>query len=120
MSDDWPKDEIEKDDSIAALFSRLVDDAERFVRAEVRLYRANLFNSLTEARSAIIMLLASLLLAQSAVIALLVGLVVILRRPLGAVGATAIVVVGALVIAALLGGLAIGKIRRATDIKDKS
>ncbi len=108
-----------QDDSIVALFARLIDDAERFVRAELRLYRANLFSRLTEARTGIIMILVSFLLAQSAIIALLVGLVVILRRPLGAIGATATVVGGATIVAALLAWIAIGKIRSATEIKDK-
>lgn len=108
------------DESIVALFSRLVDDAETFVRAEIRLYRANLFERLTEARTAIVMILTAFLLAQSAIIALLVGLVVILRPILGAVGATATVVVSAITIAGLLAWLAIDKISRVTEINSKT
>lgn len=108
------------DESIVALFSRLVDDAETFVRAEIRLYRANLLERLTEARTAIIMILTAFLLAQSAIIALLVGLVVILRPMLGAVGATATVVVSAITIAGLLAWLAIDKISRVTEINSKT
>lgn len=108
------------DDSIVALFTRLIDDAERFVRAELRLYRASLFSRLADARVAIIMLLTSFLIAQSAIIALLVGLVVILRPSLGAVGATATVVGGGVVTAALLAWLAIEKIRKLTNIRDKT
>lgn len=115
MENNQPDD---NDDSFVTLFTRLVDNAEGFVRAELRLYRANLFNRLAEARSGIFLALAALLLAQSAVIALLVGLVVILRRPLGATGATLTVVGGAIAIAALLGWLALGRIRKATEIKD--
>lgn len=111
---------VEADESIVALFSRLVDDAETFVRAEIRLYRANLFARLTEARTAIIMILTAFLLAQSAIIALLVGLVVILRPILGAVGATATVVVSAITIAGLLAWLAIDKISRVTEINSKT
>lgn len=106
------------DDSFVSLFARLVDNAEGFVRAELRLYRANLLNRFAEARSGILMALAGLLLAQSAVIALLVGLVVILRRPLGAIGATLTVVGGAAILAGLLGWLAVRSIRKATEIKD--
>lgn len=108
------------EESIVALFSRLVDDAETFVRAEIRLYRANLFERLTEARTAIIMILTAFLLAQSAIIALLVGLVVILRPILGAVGATAVVVVGAIAVAGLLAWLAIDKFRRVTEVNGKT
>lgn len=111
---------VETDESIVALFSRLVDDAETFVRAEIRLYRANLFSRLTEARTAIVMILTAFLLAQSAIIALLVGLVVILRPILGAVGATATVVVSAITIAGLLAWLAIDKISRVTEINSKT
>ena len=107
------------DDSIVALFTRLVDDAETFVRAEIRLYRANVFSRLSDARTAIIMLLTSFLIAQSAIIALLVGLVVILRPALGATGATATVVIGGVSVAGLLAWLAINKIRKLTDIKGK-
>lgn len=107
------------DDSIVGLFTRLVDDAETFVRAEIRLYRANVFSRLSDARTAIIMLLTSFLIAQSAIIALLVGLVVILRPAFGAVGATATVVIGGVSVAGLLAWLAINKIRQLTDIKGK-
>lgn len=119
MSDEVPSEEGPEDDSIVALFARLVDDAERFVRAELKLYRATLFARLVEVRSAVIMLLASLFLAQSAMIALLVGLIVILRQQLGAIGATAAVFGGSMAIAGLLAWIAMIKIRQATDIKDK-
>lgn len=104
------------DNSIAALFASLIEDAEDFVRAELQLYRANLFARLTEARTGIVMILASFLIAQSAIIALLVGLVIILRPDLGAVGATATVVGTSLLVVALLAWLAIGRLRKATDI----
>jgi len=105
--------------SIAALFARLIDDAERFVRAEVRLYRAQFLSRVGEARSAIILVVLALLLAQSAMIATVLGLLLILRRPLGEVGATILVVVVSLGIAGLLVRAALGKVRRITDFKDK-
>lgn len=108
------------EDSIATLLSRLIEDSENFVRAELRLYRAEVLSRLTETRTAIVMLLTGFLLAQSAIIALLVGLIVILRRPLGPVGATATVVGIAIVVAVALARIAIGKISRATEIKEGS
>lgn len=108
-----------EEESIAALFARLIDHAERFVRAELKLYRATLFDRLIGARTAAISLLVAFLLAQSAIIALLVGLIVILRRPLGAVGSTAVVVGGALVIAIVLVRFALIKLRKVTEIEDK-
>ncbi len=107
-------------ESIARLFARLIEDAERFVRAELRLYRADLFSRLAEARSAIILILIGFLLAQSAIIALLVGMIVILRPVLGAVGATASVVGGSIIVATLLAWIALGKLNKATEIEDDS
>lgn len=106
------------EDSIASLFAMLIEDAETFVRAEVTLYRASIMARLTEARAAIVMLLAGFLLAQAAFIALLVGLVVILRPYLGAVGATMAVVGTGMGFAALLAYLAFARIRRATDVSE--
>src|SRR5882757_6898301 len=106
------------DDSIGTLFSRLIDDAERFVRAEIRLYRAQLFHRIGEARTAILLGAAAFLLAQSAIIGMVVGLVLILRQPLGPVGATVVVGGGALIVAAVLARIAIAKIRTITEIKD--
>ena len=104
-------------DSIGALFVQLIEDAERFVRAEMRLYRKQLFARLTEARTAVLLGATAFLLAQSALIAMLVGLVMILRRPLGPIWATIIVVAGSLIVSAVLIKLAIDKVKRVTDIK---
>jgi hypothetical protein len=117
MGEQQPDDDS---NSIAALFSRLIDDAERFVRAEIRLYRAQFLSRVGEARTAILLGVVALLLAQSAVIATVLGLLLILRRPLGEIGATIIVVVISLGIAALLVRIAIAKVRRITDFTDKS
>lgn len=116
MGEQQPDDDS---NSIAALFSRLIDDAERFVRAEIRLYRAQFLSRLGEARSAIVLAVVALLLAQSAMIATVLGLLLILRQPLGPVGATIAVVAVSLGIAALLVHLALGKVRRIMEIRDK-
>ena len=89
------------------------------MRAELKLYRARAFDRLADARTAVVSLLFAFLLAQSAIIALLVGLIVILRHPLGEVGATAAVVGGALVVAMVLVRLALARLRKATEIEDK-
>lgn len=107
------------EDSFVALFSRLIDDAERFVRAELQLYRAQLFARLKEGRTAIIMIALAFFLGQSAMVAFLVGMVATLRGPLGPAGATAVVVLGALAVAGLLAWLAVGRLRRATEVKDR-
>ena len=105
--------------SIAMLFSRLIDDAESFVRSEIRLYRAEFLSRIGEARAAILLGVIALLLAQSAVIAMVLGLLLILRHPLGEIWATIIVVVVSLGIAALLVRVAIAKVQAITEIKDK-
>ena len=108
----------EDGNSIAALFSRLIDDAERFVRAEIRLYRAEFLSRVGEARVAIILGVIALLLAQSAVIAMVLGLFLILRHPLGEIWATLIVVTVSLGVAALLVRIAVAKVQAITEIKD--
>ena len=109
----------EDSNSIAHLFSRLIDDAERFVRAEIRLYRAQFLSRVGEARIAILLGVIALLLAQSAIIATVLGLLLILRHPLGEVGATIVVVIVSLGIAALLVRIAVTKVQKITAIKDK-
>lgn len=119
MNDKLPENDEPAEDSFVALFARLVDDAERFVRAEFQLYRAQLFARVKQARVSVIMLVIAFSLGQAAVIALLVGLVATLRRPLGPAWATAVVVFGALALAGVLARLAIGQLRAVTDLKDR-
>lgn len=107
------------EESIATLVTRLIDNGEEFVRAELKLYRARLFSRLDEARNAIILAVIALSLVQAVMVAALVGLLIVLRQPLGPGGATAVVVVAGLALAALLGWLAVGQVRKATEIKDK-
>lgn len=118
MADIEPIDDDLDDDSIATLFSRLIDDAERFVRAEIALYRAQIFRRLSDARIAIVLAGTAFLLAQSALIATLFGLILILRRQVGSAWATVIVVGLALLIAGILARIAIAQIRKATEIED--
>jgi hypothetical protein len=111
--------ENSRDESFVALFTRLVDDAEHFVRSEIQLYRAQVFARLREGRTAIILIAFAFFLGQAALVALLVGLVATLRRALGPAGATAAVVLGALALAALLASIGVGLLRKATEIKDR-
>lgn len=106
-------------ESIPALVSRLIDDGEGFVRAELKLYRARLFSRLDDARNAIVLAVIALSLAQAVIVAALVGLLIILRPVLGPAGATGAVVVGGLALAGLLGWLGWRSLLKATEIKDK-
>jgi hypothetical protein len=106
-------------ESIPALVSRLIDDGEQFVRAELKLYRARLLSRIDEARNAIILAVVALALVQAVIVAALVGLVIVLRPALGPGGATAAVVVTGLALSALLAWLGWRQFLRATDIKDR-
>ncbi|MEO5867477.1 MAG: phage holin family protein [Sphingomonas sp.] len=107
------------DNSLGHLFSRLIDDAEQFVRAEVSLYRAQIFARIGDAKVAIVLGGLAFLIAQSSIIALLVGLVLVVRRSVhSAAGATAIVVGGALLVAGIMVAIAVAKVKKITRIRD--
>ncbi|MDB5673939.1 MAG: hypothetical protein JWM65_921 [Sphingomonas bacterium] len=118
--DDTPTPEKGPDfNSIGHLFSRLIDDAERFVRAEVNLYRAQAFARIGEAKVALLLGATAFLLVQSALIAMLVGLVLVVRMEVhSAAWATVIVVGGALIVAGIMVAIAVAKIKKLTRIKD--
>ena len=104
--------EPQPEESIPSLVSRLIDDGENFVRAEVKLYRARLFSRLDEARNAILLGIGALVLAQAVLVAALVGLLMTLRWLVGPGWATLIVIVAALALSGLLGWLAYKRIQR--------
>jgi len=108
------------DGTIAGLFSQLIEDAKGFVRAEIRLYRAELFGRLDEAKIAVLLGVLSVLIANATIVAGLVGLVLVLRRYIGSGLATVVVVGGALALAAALGWLALRGMRKATAIGSDS
>jgi len=105
--------------SIGALLSRLVDDSEQFVRAEIKLYRAQAILRLVAARSAIIMLAVAMVIMLATAIALLIGFILILIPMVGRPIAVATVVIGSLLVAWILVQIAINKLRRVTDIDAK-
>lgn len=102
------------DESIGALFSRLAEDAERVVRAEIALFRAKLVDRVGQAAGALVFGALALLLAQSAIFGLVVGLIIILCDPVGPIWATVIVVGGVLALAGLMGWIALTKAKRVT------
>ncbi len=107
------------EDSIPSLVSRLIDDGEHFVRAELKLYRARLFSRLDEVRNAILLGIGAIVLAQAILVAGLVGVLLTLRPYTGTALATLIMVVLGLAITALMAWLAYRLIKRATEIQDK-
>jgi hypothetical protein len=111
--------EPQPDDSITSLVSRLIDDGENFVRAEVKLYRARLFSRLDEARNAILLGIGALVLAQAVLVAALVGLLMTLRWIVGPGWATLIVVGGGVLVTAIMAWSAWLLVKKATAITDK-
>lgn len=108
-----------EDESIPTLVTRLIDEGEDFVRAELRLYRARVLSRVDEARNAIMLAVIAFFLAQAVLVAALVGLLILLRPLLGPGGATGVVIVVGLGLAGLLGFLAWRQLLKATEIKDK-
>lgn len=102
--------------SIGGLLSRLVDDGEKFVRGEIRLYRAQAIARLAEAQTAVVMIAVAGMIALATAIALLVGLIIILIPYLGRIGAVALVIGVSLIIAWILLKTGLGKLRNATDL----
>lgn len=87
---------------IGQLFSQLVDDGKRYAQAELQLAKAKAASKVLPLRPAAILAGTAATLLLAATTALLVGLILALTPSIGALGATAVVVLGALVVAGLL------------------
>lgn len=98
------------DAGVSTLVHRAVDDARELARAEVALVKAKVGERATAFKNAAIFFGAAATLAMSAVTALLVGLILSLATLVGPGGATAIVVIGTLVIAGVLAMIGKGKL----------
>lgn len=101
-----------QEESVGALFGRLVDDGKSYARAEVGYYRILLTEKLREGGVGLGFGVAALLLACSAVTALLVGLILSLATLIGPGLATLAVVLVTLAIAGLLGWFAYKHVMR--------
>jgi hypothetical protein len=98
---------------IGELIGQLVEDGKAFARAEADLYRARARAAATPLVRAGLLVALALALVFGTVPALLVGLVLVLQPLTGTGTALAIVIAGALLVAAGLGYLAYRQIRRA-------
>lgn len=99
------------DESIGALLSRAVSDAETVARAEIALQKARVVAKLGEARNAVVLLLAAVVAGLLALIALVVGALLVLAPLVGPLSATAIVVGTLLVATAVPGWLALRQVK---------
>jgi uncharacterized membrane protein len=111
---------VNDDPGIASLAMRTVEDAKRWGRAEVAYYKALAGERGADAGVAAGLAFAAWTIGQAALVALLVGLVLTIAPATGAGVATLIVVAVALVIAAILGFVALGRFRRAMRGGDPS
>lgn len=90
------------DDSIGDLLERLVDDAEDFVKAEVRLYRAEATHRIAEYRRYLAIAIFGAMFAAAAFFLLLLAGVFALAPYMGLPLAAVAVALGAIVVAAVL------------------
>ena len=98
--------------TIGALFAELAADARVFAEAESARIKAYGRRAAISTGIVLGLVIAAVTLMQGAVIALLVGLILALAPAAGTPGATAIVVIGALLLGALLGWVAMKRARR--------
>lgn len=101
------------DESVGELVQRLVADGKGWIQAELSVWKAVAASRKNDAIFGLAFGVGALVIAFAAIGALLVGLVLVLRGPLGSGGATAVVVIGALVVAGILGKLAATRLGRA-------
>lgn len=94
------------DESLPALFSRVVADAEQVARAEIDLQKAKLVAKVDEAKVGVALGAVAAALASLASFALVIGAVLTLAPLVGPLLATVIVVVVLLLAAGLCGWLA--------------
>jgi len=103
------------DEGIGTLFTRLIDDGGRLIRAEIELYRQVSIHRLLRSRMAVVLAITAILLIQGSVTALLVGLLFGLARWLGPVGAGVAVCLVGLSAGALLLRSAVRRFAAAVD-----
>lgn len=104
-------DAVQRDESIATLFTDAVAEAKEVARAEIDLQKVRLLAKVGEAQSAVGLLVGALVCASLALTGLVVGALLILQRIVGPGWATLIVVGTLLLLAGMLGWLALGRFR---------
>ncbi|WP_182912020.1 phage holin family protein [Sphingomonas cavernae] len=104
-----------EEDSIGDLLGQLVDDTETFVKAEIKLYRAQAIHQLSGYRKYFIFAAIGVVLGFCAIILLLMAAVFMLAPFIGAAGAALLIAVLAIAITALLFSIIAEKIRKDVD-----
>ena len=86
---------------VGEILQQLLDDTSEVARSEIALQRAKFFARVERYRGAALLFVAAGTLVLAALVALLIGLIFVIAPHLGAASATAIVVIGTLVVAAI-------------------
>jgi hypothetical protein len=102
------------DDGIGSVVGRVVTDAKAYAAAEVTLWKTVAGTRGSQAGIAVGLGVGAILIVVSALTALLVGAILSLRPLIGPAWATLVVFVVALLVAAVLGKLALGRFKRVT------
>ncbi|WP_040601724.1 phage holin family protein [Sphingomonas echinoides] len=108
---DRGEDPIEQE-SLAALLSRVVSDAEQVARAEIELQKAKVVAKIDDARNAILLLVAAIAIASVALTALVLGVLLVLAQLIGPLAATAAMVGSLVALSALLGWFSMRQFKR--------
>ncbi len=92
---------------LPGLIGQLFEDALALARAEVRLAKSRAYDLLRRSRTALLLLGCALMLVQGAIVALMMGFVLALAPIVGPAWAGLILLATAMVLAGLLGWLAV-------------
>lgn len=87
--------------SLSTLFARLVDEGERFIRAEVLLYRAQATRKAFSAGLIVGMVGAAIMFSQALIVVVLIGVIMIITPSVGTGWAVLIVAAGTIVLIAI-------------------
>lgn len=105
------------DEGVGSLVHRAVEDARDLARAEIALVKAKAGERATAYKNAAVFFGAAATLAMSAVTALLVGLILSIATLVGPGWATAVVVIGTVLIAGILALIGKGKLAPPKGVK---
>jgi hypothetical protein len=97
--------------SLSTLFTRLISEGEAFVRAEVRLYRAQATRKAFSAGLIIGLVIFAIMLLQALIVAILIGVILTIAPLVGMGWAVVIVSVATLALIAIAGLIARARVR---------
>jgi hypothetical protein len=97
--------------SLSTLFTRLISEGEAFIRAEVRLYRAQATRKVFSAGLIVALVTFAIMLLQALIVAILIGVILTIAPWVGMGWAVVIVSVATLALIAIAGLIARARVR---------